>query len=89
LPCRRDGSRLGRRPKRAATFDVLVLLLGLVLGGYFLPTIVAIYRQHPNIAGILLLNLFLVWTLIGWVGALVWSVISLTTRERVIYVHRE
>lgn len=37
---------------------------------YFLPTIVALMRKH-NVASILLLNLFLGWTVIGWIIALV------------------
>lgn len=41
---------------------------------YFLPAIVAHRRQHRNFTGVLLLNLFLGWTLLGWVGALIWSV---------------
>ena len=40
---------------------------------YFLPTIVALVRQKRNFVSILLLNLFLGWTLIGWIVALVWA----------------
>ena len=41
---------------------------------YFVPTIVAIIRRARNLAGIILINLFLGWTFFGWVGALVWAV---------------
>jgi hypothetical protein len=41
---------------------------------YFLPSIVAIARSKRDIAGIILLNFFLGWTMIGWVVALVWAV---------------
>ena len=41
---------------------------------YFLPSIVAIVRSKRDIAGIILLNLFLGWTMIGWVVALIWAV---------------
>jgi hypothetical protein len=41
---------------------------------YFLPSIIAIVRSKRDIAGIVLLNFFLGWTLIGWVVALVWAV---------------
>jgi len=41
---------------------------------YFVPTIVANSRHHHNLLGIFLLNLFLGWSLIGWIIALVWSV---------------
>jgi len=40
---------------------------------YFLPSIIAIVRSKRDIAGIVLLNFFLGWTMIGWVVALVWA----------------
>lgn len=40
---------------------------------YFLPTIVAFARSKRDTTSILLLNLFLGWTLIGWIIALVWA----------------
>jgi hypothetical protein len=40
---------------------------------YFLPTLVALVRHKRNTVSILLLNLFLGWTLIGWIIALVWA----------------
>ncbi len=41
-----------------------------VVGGYFLPTIIAASRKVPNGGSVLVINLFLGWTLIGWVVAL-------------------
>jgi hypothetical protein len=41
---------------------------------YFLPSIIALARNKRDITGILLLNFFLGWTMIGWVVALVWAV---------------
>ncbi len=38
---------------------------------YFLPSILG--RDKRDRAGIFLLNLFLGWTLVGWVIALVWA----------------
>ena len=40
---------------------------------YFIPCIHAKNRRHPNLRSIVLLNIFLGWTLIGWVAALVWA----------------
>jgi hypothetical protein len=40
---------------------------------YFLPAIVAMARRHHQQSAILLLNLLLGWTLIGWVVAIVWA----------------
>jgi len=41
---------------------------------YFLPTILAFARNKRDTAAILLLNLFLGWSVIGWLVALVWAV---------------
>jgi len=38
---------------------------------YFVPTILALVRRQHNFAAVVLLNLFLGWTLIGWVAALI------------------
>ena len=51
----------------------LLLIFGIV---YFLPTINAIQSKKANATGIFIVNLFLGWTLIGWVVALVWAVIK-------------
>jgi hypothetical protein len=47
------------------------LIFGLGLAVYLLPTIVG--SSKSNIGAIFVLNLFLGWTLIGWVVALVWA----------------
>ena len=55
--------------------EVLIGLLGLVLLVlYFLPTIVAATSNKRKTGAIFVLNLFLGWTLLGWVGSLVWAV---------------
>src|SRR5260370_6868323 len=40
---------------------------------YLLPSFVAAARGHRNGQAILLLNLFLGWTVLGWIVALVWA----------------
>jgi hypothetical protein len=40
---------------------------------YFLPAIIAFARSKRDAVSILVLNIFLGWTLIGWVIALVWA----------------
>lgn len=49
----------------------------LLVALYFLPWIVAYQRDHHQCNSIALLNLFLGWTFIGWVAALVWSASAL------------
>jgi len=40
---------------------------------YFIPTIVAFDRRKTNRYAILMLNIFLGWTFVGWIVALVWA----------------
>ncbi|WP_312014482.1 superinfection immunity protein [Bradyrhizobium sp. AUGA SZCCT0283] len=40
---------------------------------YFIPALNAAARKHHNQNAIFLLNLFLGWTFLGWVAALIWS----------------
>jgi len=56
--------------------DVLVFVIMLVISFliYFMPSFVASSKKHKNFTGVLLLNVFLGWTFLGWVAALVWSV---------------
>ena len=51
-------------------FAVLIALLSLF---YFLPFSIAFQKQRANTGAIFALNLFLGWSLIGWVVALVWA----------------
>lgn len=46
------------------------------IGLYFLPAIIAAVRHTHNATGILLINLFFGWTLIGWVVAMVMAICS-------------
>ncbi len=58
---------------------LLISLLAVVV--YFLPFLVANHRRHRNQAGIGALNLFLGWTFVGWVVALVWALAVDRTAE--------
>jgi len=49
------------------------LLITLLTLFYLFPTAVAVYRGRANTGAIFALNLFLGWSLIGWVLALVWA----------------
>ena len=59
---------------------ILILLVTVPIG--FLPSIVAAARMHPRMLWILLVNIFLAWTFVGWIGALVWSLLPIS-RSRV------
>ncbi|MGJ8524040.1 hypothetical protein R84981_002757 [Carnimonas sp. R-84981] len=59
----------------SAFLSVIMFVVLLII--YLLPFLVASYRRHPNLVPIFLINIFLGWTLIGWVGALAWSFTNL------------
>jgi len=40
---------------------------------YFLPSLIALARSKRDLRSIFLLNLFLGWSIIGWIVALVWA----------------
>lgn len=48
------------------------VLLIIYLCFYFAPAMIAFAREHENRVSILLLNIFLAWTGVGWVVALIW-----------------
>lgn len=49
----------------------MLLVLGVI--AYFIPSLVANNNEHPQTSAITMLNLFLGWTLLGWVIALIWA----------------
>jgi hypothetical protein len=58
---------------RALTEFMVTTSLGMAILFYFVPSILAMIRHHRQRSAIFVLNIFLGWTVIGWVGALVWS----------------
>ena len=46
------------------------------LGIYLVPTIVAARSNHPHAPAVILLNILLGWTLVGWVGSLIWIMVA-------------
>ena len=62
------------------SFDVSswVFGAGLAVAGllYFVPSLTAFVRRHPNRVAILLLNVLLGWTFFGWAAALVWAAVN-------------
>lgn len=56
--------------------DVILalLLIGIPLVCYFLPTLIGNSRKVANPGWLFLFNLFGAWTIIGWLVALIWAV---------------
>jgi len=63
----------------------LGLLILLVIGGafYFLPSIIASVRKVPNLGSVIVINIFLGWTFIGWIVALAMAMRSPLTPVQV------
>jgi hypothetical protein len=58
--------------------EIGLFLFGVALLGsavvYFIPSMVASHRKHPQFAPIFVVNLMLGWTYVGYVVALAWAV---------------
>src|SRR5438067_12916683 len=58
-----------------------LLLVALLVAAYVLPTLIALSRRHQNGLAIGILNAVLGWTVVGWIGALVWALTAVTHRS--------
>jgi len=56
------------------TITVVLLILIVIL--YMLPSLLAYGRQHPRRQELLILNILLGWTLIGWIAAFLWALLA-------------
>ncbi len=63
----------------AAALGLLILL-----GFYFIPTIVAVIRKVPNMGSVIVINVFLGWSVIGWIVALAMAARSVPRPQQVI-----
>ena len=59
----------------------LVVFVPGVIALYFAPALAATLHKHPQHGAIAILNLFLGWTVIGWVAALVWAYVAPSKSE--------
>lgn len=57
-----------------------------LMGAYFLPTILAALRGNSSTLGVGVLNFFTGWTFVGWVVALVWALSGERDCRHVVYV---
>lgn len=52
---------------------IFALIFIVMVVSYFIPTVVAYKRNKVSKGSVLILNLFLGWTFVGWVASLVWA----------------
>lgn len=55
---------------------IRIVLAVIALAVYFVPSFIAVNRNKRNKNAIFALNLLLGWTFVGWVVALVWSLMQ-------------
>jgi RsiW-degrading membrane proteinase PrsW (M82 family) len=66
---------------------LLIIVLALVI--YLLPAIIAGSRNKTSgTAGVVLLNIFLGWTLIGWLAAFIWACTGRTVADEQLEARR-
>jgi hypothetical protein len=53
-----------------------------VFCGYFLPSVIAGARNHPNTGAIFLVNILVGWTIGGWAWALIWAITTKIDRPQ-------
>lgn len=71
----------GRMHVYPAGFVIFFVVLAIGATFYFLPSIIAAGRHHPQTAPIFVINALLGWTLLGWVAMLAWSVSSFSRQQ--------
>ena len=64
--------------------EISFLFVIFLIGFYFLPWIIAILRNHHNRQAIVVTNLLLGWTLIGWLACLIWSFTNRSSEKTII-----
>jgi hypothetical protein len=58
---------------RSLPFIIFMIMGILVIAFYLIPTWVALYRGKKQKLVIFVINLFTGWTVIGWLGSLIWA----------------
>jgi len=59
-----------------------LLLIGICLLIYFIPTIIAMSRgKATGTGGVFFVNLFFGWTLVGWLGSFIWACTGETNEQ--------
>jgi hypothetical protein len=61
---------------------LIILLFGIV---YFMPWLIGLNRGVNSLIALLLVNLFLGWTVIGWIVCMIWAVAGQTRSQDEYY----
>lgn len=50
-----------------------ILIVTVLLIVYFLPSLIAASRRHPNLKAVAFVNLVSGWSVVAWVAVLIWG----------------
>ena len=64
--------------------ELIIGIIFVLIPIYFLPTILG--HKKKDSLWIILINIFFGWTLVGWLGSLVWAIVA--EKEVIGYNHR-
>ena len=77
--------------KKMETTSFSITLILVLIAGFFLtiilvavsliPTFIAVIRKHPLSQRIILVNIFLGWTVVGYILAMVWACSSIDRHD--------
>ena len=62
-------------------YVVSALLFFILAVIYFVPTWIALARRHRSAVGVLMVNIFTAWTVLGWIFALFWALTGERTAQ--------
>lgn len=65
----------------AAVFLTMLFIGGCLIGAVFYSLPSFIVRQGDQTVGVLLINLFFGWTVLGWLGCFIWAIWYLAGRH--------
>lgn len=68
------------------SWQYVLILFFILFISYFIPTFVAYNRKKSNTVLIFALNLFLGWSLIGWLAALIWALSNKENSQQTIVI---
>ena len=66
-----------------------VIILSVLVGGYFLPTVIAVLRKHHNVLALAAFNLLCGWTFVGWIACLVWSLTRPAPQAQPVVIYQQ